>query len=133
MSLNNHRQKVVHHHHNRLDAHLVEHGDQSLGEPEREDKLRASHEELGRQALEEGGDTFILDHVGDNTHATLRVLEVAVLDTGLDDIEGSRDDEGSSSTGNRGDEVLSPGGLVVVLDAEGLLSEGGTTEELEIR
>lgn len=124
---------MVHRHHNRLQSHLVEHRDQGLSEPEREDELRASHEELGRQALEERGHALVLDHVGDDPHAALRVLEVAVLDTGLDDIEGSRDDEGSGSTGNRGNEVLGPGRFVVILDTEGLLGEGGTTEELENR
>ena len=41
-------------------------------------------------------------------------LEVAVLDAGLDDIERCGDDDGGATAEDRGDEVLCPGGFVVV-------------------
>ena len=44
---------------------------------------------LRNQSLEETRNTFILHHTSNNLESTLRVFEVAVLDTGLDDIEGS--------------------------------------------
>lgn len=86
---------------------------------------------LGDQALEESTGALVLHHVGDNPEAGLGVLEVAVLNTGLDDVEGSGDEEGGGGTGDGGDEVLEPRGLVVVVEAEEvLLGEGGTTEQL---
>ena len=42
---------------------LVESRNQGLSEPEGKDKFGTSHEELGSEALEEGGETFILGHV----------------------------------------------------------------------
>lgn len=73
----------------------------------------------------------MLGHVGDDTEARLLGLEVAVLDTGLDDIERSRDDERSRGTGNGSDKVLEPGGAVVVGELEEVfLGSGTTTEEL---
>lgn len=86
---------------------------------------------LGRQALEERRETLLAGHVCHDAHAALGVVEVAVLDTGLDDIEGSGDDERGGGTGNGGDEVLEPAGLVVVFEVEDvLLGERRTTEEL---
>lgn len=74
----------------------------------------------------------MLCHVGQDAEAALGAVEVAVLDTGLDDIERGRDNERGRCTSNRGDEVLEPGGLVVVLETEDeLLGESGTTEEGE--
>jgi hypothetical protein len=53
------------------------------------------------------------------------------LDSGLDNIEGSRDDEGGRSTGDGGDKVLEPAGLVVVLKLEEIfLGESRTSKEL---
>lgn len=86
---------------------------------------------LGNQSLEETRETLVLGHVAQDSETTLGVVEVAVLDTGLDNIERSRDNERGSGTGNRGNEVLEPGGLVVVLEMEDpLLGESRTTEEL---
>jgi hypothetical protein len=86
---------------------------------------------LGNQALEEGRRALVLGHVGQDTEAALGVLKIAVLDAGLDDVEGRRDDEGGRGAGDRGDKVLAPRGLVVVLELEEeLLGEGGTAEEL---
>lgn len=48
---------------------------------------------LRNQALEEGTGAFVLRHVGQNAEATFGVIEVAVLDARLDDIEWCRDDE----------------------------------------
>lgn len=109
---------------------LVKRRDQSLGQPEREHELRTGHEELRGETLEEGSGTLVLHHVLDDSEPGLGVLKVAVLDTGLDDVEGSGDDEGRGRTRDGGDEVLAPGGGVVVLQTESLLGKGGTTEKL---
>lgn len=87
---------------------------------------------LGHQSLEEGREALVLGHVGQNAEAGLGVVEVLVLDTGLDDIERSRDDERGRGTSNRSDKVLEPGSLVVVLELEHvLLGKGGTTKQLD--
>jgi hypothetical protein len=41
---------------------------------------------LWHQPLEETCDSLVLDHASDNLETALRVLEVSVLDTGLDNI-----------------------------------------------
>lgn len=111
---------------------LVEGRDKGLGEPEGEGELGTGHEQLGEQALEEGGRTLVLEHVGDDASASLLDLEVAVLDTGLDDVERSGDNEGGGGTGDGSHEVLGPCSAVVVLElVEVLLGGGGTTEESE--
>lgn len=70
-------------------------------------------------------------HVGDDTETRLLGLEVAVLDTGLDDIERSRDDERCRGTSNGCDEVLEPGGTVVVGElVEVFLGSSATTKKL---
>lgn len=74
--------------------------DKCLRQPEGEHKLRSSHEQLRRQSLEERGETFMFHHVGHNLEATLGVLEVPVLDAGLDNIEGSGDDKRGAGTGD---------------------------------
>ena len=103
---------------------LVEGRNEGLGEPEREGELGTGHEELGDQALEEGGRALVLEHVGDDARAGLLDLEVAVLDAGLDNVERCRDNERSGRTGDRGDKVLGPAGAVVVLElVEILLGE----------
>lgn len=68
---------------------LAKGGDQRLSQPEAENELGSGHQELGRKTLEETGDTLVLDHVGQNAEAGLGVLEVAVLNTGLDHIQRS--------------------------------------------
>ena len=106
--------------------------DERLCKPEAEDKLGTSHEKLGSQSLEEAGHTFVPDHVSNDAEAGLGVLEIAVLDTGLDHIKRSRNDERSSGTGNGSDKVLHPGSRVVVLEAvDVLLGEGRTSEKLQ--
>ena len=73
----------------------------------------------------------MLHHVGHDPESTLGVLKVPVLNTGLDDIERSRDEKRGAGTGNRSDKVLRPrGGVVVGELVEVLLGDGGTTEEL---
>jgi hypothetical protein len=105
--------------------------DQGLGEPEAEDQLGTGHEELGGEALEEGGEALVLHHVGNDAEAGLGVLEVAVLNTGLDHVERGGDNQGGASTADGGDEVLRPGGGVVILQfVDIFLGESGTTEEL---
>jgi len=109
----------------------VESRNQGLSEPEREDELGTSHEELGNETLEEGRGALILGHVSQDAEAALGVLKVAVLNAGLDDVEWCRHDQRRGSTRDGGNKVLEPGGLVVVLEAEKeLLGECGTTEEL---
>lgn len=86
---------------------------------------------LGHETLEEARHALLLGHVGQNPEAALRVVEVPVLDTGLDDVQRRRDDERGRRTGDGGDEVLEPRGLVVVLELEEIfLGEGRATEEL---
>lgn len=77
---------------------LAESGNQSLCQPEAEDQLGTCHQQLGGQTLEEAGRALVLKHRGDDLEARFGVLEVAVLDTGLDDIEGSGHDQRSAST-----------------------------------
>lgn len=115
-----------------LFQHAIESRDKCLGEPEGEDELRAGHEKLWYQSLEETAHTLILGHVGQNLEAAFGVLEVSVLDTGLDDVERSGDNERGGSTTDGRDKVLEPCGLVVVGQTEEvLLRESRTTEEGE--
>lgn len=73
----------------------------------------------------------MLGHVGDNPEAALGVLEVPVLDAGLDHVERGGNDQGCTSTGDGSNEVLAPGGAVVVGQlVEVLLSSGRSTEQL---
>lgn len=106
--------------------------DEGLRQPEGEDQLGARHEQLGDEALKEGAEALVASHVGQDAETALRVVEVAVLYAGLDNVEGSRDNQRGGGTGNRGDKVLEPGGLVVVLELEQeLLGKSRTTEELD--
>jgi hypothetical protein len=50
----------------------------------------------------------VLHHVGYDPESTLGVFKVPVLNTGLDDIERSRDDERRASSGDGGNKVLRP-------------------------
>ena len=111
--------------------HLVEGGYQRLGEPERKYEFRTGHEEFRCQSLEERSETLIAHHVRHDLESTLRVFEVAVLDSRLDDVEGSGHDKGCASTRNRSDEVLRPGSSVVVAElVEVFFSNGRSTEKL---
>lgn len=104
---------------------------QRLSQPEAENKLGSGHQKLRRQTLEERGDTFVLHHVRDDTEARFGVLEVAVLNAGLDHVEGSRNDKRCASTADGGDEVLRPRGLVVVLQSvDVFLGESRSTKKL---
>ena len=86
---------------------------------------------LGHQSLEEGRETLVPGHVGQDAEAALGVVKVSVLDTGLDDVERGGHEERGRRAGDGGDEVLEPGGLVVVVEGEDeLLGERGTAEEL---
>jgi hypothetical protein len=106
-------------------------GDKCLSKPEGEDKLGTSHDKLGCESLEERSETLVLHHAGNNPEAAFGVLEVPVLDTCLDDVEGRRDDERCACTTNGGDEVLRPRGRVVVGElVEVLLRRGGSTKQL---
>lgn len=110
----------------------VEGWDQGLSQPEGEDELGASHKQLGHETLEERRWALLLDHVLDDLNTALRVLEVAVLDTGLDDIERRRDNQRGRGTRNRSDKVLQPSRLVVILKSVQVsLGERRTSEERE--
>jgi hypothetical protein len=52
-------------HSNRL-KHLVESRDKSLSQPETENELGTSHQELGSKTLEERSQALVLGHVGDD-------------------------------------------------------------------
>jgi len=107
--------------------------DQRLCQPETEHQLRPRHQQLRRQPLEETRDAFILHHRAHNLEPRLRVLEISILDTSFDDIEGSGDDEGGRSAGDGSDEVLEVGGGVVVGEVvEIFFGEGGAAEQLVV-
>lgn len=111
---------------------FIENRDQRLRQPERKDQLRSGHQKLGRQTLEEAGEALVLHHVRNDTETALGVLEVAVLDAGLDNVERSRDNERSTGAGDRSDEVLAPRRLVVVAELENvLLGKSRATEKLK--
>lgn len=60
------------------------------------------------------------------------MLEVAVLDTGLDHIQGGGDNQRGASTAYRGDKVLRPASLIVVCEGvDVFLGESRATEELK--
>jgi len=71
----------------------------------------------------------VLGHVGENAETAFWVVEVPVLDTGLDNVQRGGDDERCRSTCNRGDEVLEPGCGVVVGQLEEIFFGGGRTAE----
>lgn len=108
-------------------------GNQSLCQPEAEDQLGSGHQELGDQALEQTERTLVLEHLRNNLESTLGVVEVAVLDTGLDHVEGSGNDQGGASTGDGSHKVLAPGGFVVVAQVVNVfLGESGSSEKLGV-
>lgn len=109
---------------------LVEDGDQLLGNGEGEDELGSNNQDLGQETLEEGAESLVADHLLDDAHTTLRVIKVAVLDTGLDDIQGSSNGDRGNGSSDGGTEVLEEGGLVVVLKSENpLLDKGASSEQ----
>lgn len=121
---------------------------QGLGQPERKDQLRSSHEELSEyqhlqtkfqhkstylwyQALEEGREALVPDHAAHNPEATLWVVEVSILDTGLNNIQRSGDNQRRGGTGNGRNKILHPSGLVIILKSvQVTFRECRATEEL---
>lgn len=86
---------------------------------------------LGNETLEESRHALVACHLGQNLESSLWVLEVLVLNTRLDDVQGRGHDQGCSRTSNRGDKVLEPRRLVVVLELEEIfLGEGRSSEQL---
>jgi hypothetical protein len=86
----------------------------------REDKLGADNQDLGNQlwpvpvgrlaylwceTLEERAHSLLLDHLLDDGNTSDLRVEVGVLDTCLDDIQGSSDSDGSDGTGDRSNKV----------------------------
>ena len=109
---------------------LVEDGDQLLSNGEGEDELGSNNQDLGQETLEEGAESFVTDHLLDDAHTTLGVIKVAVLDTGLDNIQGSSDSDRGNRSSDGSTEVLEEGGLVVVLKSENpLLDKGASSEQ----
>ena len=83
------------------------------------------------EALEERARALVLNEVLNDGDARDLVLEVGVLDARLDRVERRGDGDGRDGARDGGDEVLAPGRLVVVLDAEHvLLGRCGRAEEL---
>ena len=73
-------------------------------------------------------------HVRQDPESRLRVLEIAVLDACFNNVEGCGDDEGGGGARDGGDEVLAPGGGVVVFKGvDVLFGPGGTAKELDWR
>jgi hypothetical protein len=93
---------------------LAECGNQSLRKPEAEHQLWTSHQQLRDQAFEESRGTFVASHACNNAEPRLRVIEVSILNTRLNNVERSRNDEGGTSAADGSDEVLSPRCRVVV-------------------
>lgn len=110
----------------------MEDGNQLLSNGKREDQLGSNDQDLGQETLEEGTHTLVADHLLDNADTALRVVKVTVLDTGLDNIQGSSNSDRGNGTSDRGTEVLEESGLVVVLQAENpLLDKGRSSEQGE--
>jgi hypothetical protein len=114
--------------------YLAKRGDKCLRKPERKDQLGSGHEKLRRETLEERSKTLVLHHVGNNPEAAFGVLEVLVLNSRLDDVEGSRHEERGASTGNRSNKILRPrSGVVVAELVKVLLGSSRPTEQLSRR
>ena len=71
---------------------------QSLRQPEAEDQFRSSHQQLRGQTLEETEGALVLKHVGHDPKTRFGVLEIAVLNTGLNHVQRRRHDQGSAGT-----------------------------------
>lgn len=63
-------------------------------------------------------------------HTRQRRMRLLILDTSLDDVEGSGDDQRSRGTGDGGNEVLGPGCGIVVGKTERFFGECGASKEL---
>ena len=77
-----------------LSQHLIKGRNQRLRQPKAKHQLRPRHQQLGGQPLEETGRPFLPRHPAQDLEAGLGVLEVAVLDPGLDHVERGRDEQG---------------------------------------
>lgn len=86
---------------------------------------------LRNQPLEKAANPLVPHHTPHDLKPTLRVFKVSVLDSRLNHIQRSGNEQGSGSTGDGGHEVLHPGGFVVVREpVEVAFCEGGAAEEL---
>lgn len=72
--------------------HLAECRNERLSKPETEYQLRAGHQQLWCQTLEETSYTLILQHIAHDSESTFRVLKIPVLYSSFDNIQRSRDD-----------------------------------------
>jgi hypothetical protein len=74
----------------------------------------------------------VLNHILNNLKSTLRVIEIAVLDSRLNHIERGADKQTRRGTANRRNEVLKPRRLVIVLELEQVtLGERRSSEQCE--
>ena len=111
--------------------HLVKSRYQRLRKPKTKHQLRPRHQQLGRQPLEKAAHALVLYHLPHNLEAAFRVIEIAVLNSRFDDVEGCGDNKGGGCAGDRGDEVLVPAGCVVVDEFEEVFfCKGRAAEEL---
>jgi len=94
--------------------------DQLLGHRERKHQLGSNNQDLGQQALEEGAKSLIPDHLADDTDAAFRVIKVAVLDPGLDNVQRGSDSDRGDRSADGGAKVLKERRLVVVLELENI-------------
>ena len=110
---------------------LAKRGNQRLSQPEAENKLGPGHEQLRCETLKETGQALIFHHVRHNAEARLWVLEIAVLDTSLDHIQGSRHDQRGTGTTDRCHKILRPGSRIIIPQViDVFLGESGTTKQL---
>ena len=87
---------------------------------------------LRSEPLEQRTRALVLDEILHHGETANLCLEVGVLDTGLDSVERRSNGDGGDGTGDRRNEVLAPGRLVVVVEVEEVvLGERGGTEELQ--
>lgn len=96
----------------------VECWDQCLCQPERENQLRADHQQLWCESFKERSEAFILPHASNDLESTFGALEVLVLNSGLDNVQWCRYNERSSGTSDRCDEILEPSGFIVIVQLE---------------
>ena len=73
---------------------------------------------LGCKTLEQRGGTLVPDEIFEDGDTARLRLEIGVLDARLDSIERRSDSNTRNSADNGRDEVLSPGCLAVVFDAQ---------------
>lgn len=83
------------------------------------------------QALEETCKSLILHHASNNLETTFGVLKITILDSSLDHVQRSGNNQWCGRTSNRSNEVLEPGCFVVIIQTEEIsLRESRSTKKL---